>query len=167
MSYHKNDTQKFLDYSYERVLDRLAPVFLGISPGLALDSESEKVLEDLALEPGSELPELSEEDEIEINRWCLRPIVRTYVTGMIRAMVDNSAQNYEFSEEELNKLWASKSEELAKKYGLTSEDGEITLKAVKETFLEDLFDEPVTVSARKKLYTISRTENGLYIVPQS
>jgi hypothetical protein len=156
MDYHKNNTQEFLEHSYDKVLDRLMQVF----PDSSSDSEPD-------LPEELELIELTKEDEKEIKRWCLRPVARTYVIGMIHTMVDDITQNYEFSEKELDELWANRSGEFTKRSGLASEEGKITLKAAKETFLDDLFDEPVTVSVGKKLYAISRTENGLYVVPEN
>ena len=170
MKDYKNDTQNFLDYSYGKILDKLVPAFPDTLPVHGLEQEliqGLELLERQGLELPEELPELSEEDEIEIKRWELRPLVRAYVVNMLRTLLNNSFQNYEFSEEELDRLWTGKSEEIAKKHGLNKEQEEITLNVTKQTFLEDLFNETITISGNRGLYTISRTNNGLYVIPSS
>ena len=159
-----NQTREFLNNCYEKVLDRLVDV-------LHIDYKKESEFENPTLNfDGDDIPleELTEEQEREVSRFALRVIAQVYVRGMIRAVINKSNQPYEFSEDELCSIWDDKADELARNSGLTDKtEADVTLKAAKEAFLEDLLLGQFNITSARKTYSFRRTDIGLYIELQN
>lgn len=155
-----NETNEFMDKTYGKVLDELVQTF----PDFEEDESYEIKLSGLAQRfPGIKDAKLSRKDEIDIKRQVLRPAIRTYVVGMVCAMIDESYQD--LSEEALDKLWGHlKSEDVAKRCGITKDEGEIIFEAARRVILNS-FEQPVVLCANQKKYTFSKTEDGLYVEP--
>ncbi|MBI4441264.1 hypothetical protein HY639_03790, partial [Candidatus Woesearchaeota archaeon] len=92
-----------------------------------------------------------------------RPTIEVYVVHMLKDLIKHCSDPH-YSEERLDGLWAKyDSAEFAETAGLDQNQGKKIICATRQTILDDIFTEPVTLCCDDGGYTFKRTDDGLYV----
>ncbi|MGD9275890.1 MAG: hypothetical protein PVJ67_01835 [Candidatus Pacearchaeota archaeon] len=136
------NTQEFLDNLYSCVFERTRSHFADF--GLA---EREDFI-----------------GESSIHEISLKPSIGDYSVEVIRSLIENCANQENYSEKELDSLFSGfDSVMFTNEAGLSQKQGSLMISLVKKTLLEDMLENPVEIDFNKKSYCIEKTNEGLSV----